>query len=64
MLYASTKATLKQEFGTSDIKDELQATNLVRDPSTTLMLLLGYYITLIIAYSNYIFVFLNLRNEF
>ncbi|KAK6640066.1 hypothetical protein RUM43_008343 [Polyplax serrata] len=28
MLYASTKATLKQEFGTSDIKDELQATSL------------------------------------
>lgn len=29
MLYASTKATLKQEFGTSQILDELHGTSLV-----------------------------------
>lgn len=29
MLYASTKATLKQEFGTSQIKEELHGTVLV-----------------------------------
>ena len=29
MLYASTKATLKQEFGTSQIKEELHGTILV-----------------------------------
>lgn len=31
MLYASTKATLKQEFGTSNIKEELHGTVLVCD---------------------------------
>lgn len=29
MLYASTKATLKLEFGSGDIKEELHATTLV-----------------------------------
>lgn len=29
MLYASTKATLKLEFGSGDIQDELQATSSV-----------------------------------
>lgn len=29
MLYASTKATLKNEFGTAHIKDELHATTMV-----------------------------------
>lgn len=29
MLYASTKATLKQEFGTANIKEEIHATVLV-----------------------------------
>lgn len=30
MLYASTKATLKQEFGTSQIKEELHGTIMVK----------------------------------
>lgn len=30
MLYASTKATLKQEFGTSQIKEELHGTVMVK----------------------------------
>lgn len=30
MLYASTKATLKMEFGTSQIKEELHGTIIVR----------------------------------
>lgn len=29
MLYASTKATLKQEFGTAHIKEEMHATVMV-----------------------------------
>lgn len=35
MLYASTKATLKQEFGSAHIKDEMHATLKVRVPTTT-----------------------------
>lgn len=35
MLYASTKATLKQEFGSAHIKDEMHATLKVGVPTTT-----------------------------
>jgi len=30
MLYASTKATLKQEFGSAKIKEELHGTSMVQ----------------------------------